>query len=279
MSTRSFTRTDIAFDADGTTLRGWFYRPDTAEPSPVVVMSHGFSALKEMDLERYAEAFASSGLACLVYDHRNLGGSDGAPRGEIDPWRQILDTRLAISFAAGLPGVDSSRIGLWGTSRRVKCVVFQAGTIDSFAAVSRRTSPDALAALRERFAADMQARVAGAQPEMIAVAEPGSDSYRYLVEGFPDLGYPNRITLRSRDLALGYVPGAFIERIAPTPLLMIVAGQDELTPADMQIDAYGRAGEPKRLLVLDGARHYDVYNLRFDETSAAALDWFLSHLN
>jgi dienelactone hydrolase len=49
-------RRDIEFNAEGTILRGWFYPAEGAGPSaPVVVMAHGFAAVKEMYLD-YAEA-------------------------------------------------------------------------------------------------------------------------------------------------------------------------------------------------------------------------------
>lgn len=50
-------RTDAEFPAaDGTVLRGWCSAPDaTAGPRPGVVMAHGFSAVKEMGLERTAD--------------------------------------------------------------------------------------------------------------------------------------------------------------------------------------------------------------------------------
>lgn len=287
----AFQRDNTAFDADGVTLRGWFYRPAGAGPAPVVVMSHGFSALKEMDLDRYAEVFCEAGVACVVYDHRNLGASDGEPRNEIDPWRQIADMRCAITHARSLPGIDPERVGLWGTSyagghalvvaavdRRVRCVVFQAGTIDSYAAVLRRSGAEGIAALRHDAYEDLAARARGGQPRYLPVAQPGSDSYRYLVEAFPESGYPNSVTLRSRELALGYRPGSYIDRIAPTPLLMIVAGQDEQTPADLQLEAFEMAGERKKLVLIEDARHYDVYKRYFMQTSAAARDWFVEHL-
>jgi poly(3-hydroxybutyrate) depolymerase len=44
-------REDIEFDAEGVTLRGWFYSPDDASGgAPCVVMTHGFSCTKEMGL-------------------------------------------------------------------------------------------------------------------------------------------------------------------------------------------------------------------------------------
>ena len=54
-------------------------------------MAHGFSAVKEMYLDKFAEAFAAGGLNALVFDNRNFGDSDGTPRLEIDPWAQVRD--------------------------------------------------------------------------------------------------------------------------------------------------------------------------------------------
>jgi uncharacterized protein len=67
-------REDISFrTTDGTTLRGWHYTPDTPGRHPTIVMAHGFSAVKEMYLDKYAEAFVGAGFASIVYDHRNFG--------------------------------------------------------------------------------------------------------------------------------------------------------------------------------------------------------------
>jgi cephalosporin-C deacetylase-like acetyl esterase len=132
-------RADIEFDADGTTLRGWLYTPDDGSgPFPAIVMSHGFSAYKEMGLDEYAEVFAAAGFAVVVYDNRNLGASDGEPRFDIDAVAQARDYRHAISYAQSLAEVDAERVGIWGTSytggivlkvaaldKRVKCVVSQ----------------------------------------------------------------------------------------------------------------------------------------------------------
>jgi hypothetical protein len=66
-------------------------------------MAHGFSAVKEMYLDRFAEAFAAAGLGALVFDNRNFGASDGLPRQEIDPWGQVSDYRDALTFAETVP--------------------------------------------------------------------------------------------------------------------------------------------------------------------------------
>jgi hypothetical protein len=63
-------RKDIEFKTeDGVTLRGWHYLPDGRRGKvPTIVMAHGFSAVKEMYLDRFAEAFAAGGLvrSCLI---------------------------------------------------------------------------------------------------------------------------------------------------------------------------------------------------------------------
>ena len=78
-------RRDIEFKTeDGVTLRGWHYPATGASgPAPMVIMAHGFSATREIHLAGFAEVFQAAGLGVLVYDDRNLGVSDGAPRGHI----------------------------------------------------------------------------------------------------------------------------------------------------------------------------------------------------
>ncbi|HFK1843163.1 alpha/beta hydrolase, partial [Pseudomonas aeruginosa] len=87
----------------------------------------------------------------------------------------------------------------------------------------------------------------------------------------------NRVTLRSAELARENEPGIHMARISPTPLLMIVADRDLLTPTDLCLEAYQRALPPKRLLMLAGG-HFTPYIEHFDATSQAAADWFVRHL-
>ncbi|HEY7578579.1 MAG TPA: alpha/beta hydrolase [Acetobacteraceae bacterium] len=114
-------RTDIAFKAtDGVTLRGWHYRPNGSGKHPTIVLAHGFSAVKEMYLDKYAEAFAESGFASIVYDNRNFGASDGEPRQEIDPWLQIRDYSDAITFARSLEHAAAADRGSERSPHRIR---------------------------------------------------------------------------------------------------------------------------------------------------------------
>jgi uncharacterized protein len=305
-------RSDIAFDAGGTTLRGWLYLPDNAKtPFPAIVMAHGWGAVKELYLDIYAESFAKAGFAVLVYDHPNFGASDGLPRQEIDPWLQIHGYRHAITYARTRDEIDGERIGIWGTSytgghvlvvgavdRRVKCIVSQCPTISGFRNTLRRAPADELEKQQREIDADRQARFGGAAPVMVplvpglelptaqsgrrgadAIKPFGNDGAAWFGNMRPDrlAMWRNEMTLQSVDLYTEYEPGAYMERISPTPLLVITADNDARTPTDEILAVYQRAREPKRLLIQPGG-HYDLYGTGREAGVAAACEWFRSHL-
>jgi hypothetical protein len=295
-------RRDIEINAEGTTLRGWLYLPEGAKGrAPVVVMAHGFSAVKEMYLDRFAEVFSQAGIAALVYDNRNFGASDGEPRQEIDPWQQVRDYRHAITWVANRPEIDGARIGVWGSSysgghvlvvgaidRRVKCVVSQVPLVSGSRNLKRLIRADMMAAVRQQFDADREARFKGGPPAMIPVvaedpmapsALPTGDSWQWFSATGRDRApaWRNQVTLRTVELLGEYEPCDYVSRISPTPLLMVIAANDHLAMADEAFAAYHRALEPKRILVLSGG-HFDAYVEDFERASGAARDWFREHL-
>ncbi len=108
---------EVEFPSEGVTLRGLLFLPESqTERLPLVIMAHGTAATVTMVTDKYAEAFSRAGLAVLLYDHRNFGGSRGEPRQEINPWIQCRGYRDALKFAERLDGVDPERIALWGVS-------------------------------------------------------------------------------------------------------------------------------------------------------------------
>jgi hypothetical protein len=108
---------EVTFQSEGATLRGLLFLPERqAKKPPVVVMAHGTSATVYMVADKYAEVFRRAGLAALLYDHRNFGGSEGEPRQEINPWIQCRGYRDAVNFAGTLDEIDPDRIALWGDS-------------------------------------------------------------------------------------------------------------------------------------------------------------------
>ena len=101
-------------------------------------------------------------------------------------------------------------------------------------------------------------------------APPGKDQWRFSK-------WRNEITLRSLELYSEYEPGSFIERIAPTPLLMVLRRSDTVCPTDLGLAAFNRAGEPKRLELYPGG-HFSAYTDQFERAASAAAAWFAEHL-
>jgi uncharacterized protein len=82
---------------------------------------------------------------------------------------------------------------------------------------------------------------------------------------------------RSVEMFTEYEPGSYVSFVSPPPLPMVVALDGVLTVADLALEAYERALEPKRLVTLSGG-HFDAYVKDFDAASKPAVEWFTQHL-
>src|SRR5260370_32242939 len=112
-------RQDVTFVSEDLKCAGWLYLPDdlrSGDKRPTIVMAHGFSAVKEMYLDSFAEVFVAAGFVTLVFDYRYQGASEGESRDRIIPAEQHEDYRNAITWVSLRPEVDASRIGVWGSS-------------------------------------------------------------------------------------------------------------------------------------------------------------------
>jgi len=300
----NFNRQDITFTSVGKKLLGWLYVPSgmkQGEKRPTIVMAHGWSAVKEMFLDDYAAKFSNAGFVVVVFDYRNFGDSEGEPRSHIDPSMQLEDYKNAITWATLQPMVDVNRIGIWGSSysgahvlhlgafdRRVKCVVSQVPLVNATDNFRRLVRADHFPGTQAWLAADRAEEYTTGKINYLPVVDeqgkpsalPTQDSYEWFIKTGQTRApkWQNRNTVRSLELALEYNPGANIHLISPTPLLMVVAQQDVLTPTDLAIEAYGRARDPKQLVILSGG-HFDAYTgAGFQQSSTPALNWFKQHL-
>jgi fermentation-respiration switch protein FrsA (DUF1100 family) len=295
-------RQDVEFTSAGLTLRGWLYRPDgVAGDRPAVVMSHGFSAVKEQGLDGFAQRFATAGMIVLVFDHRHLGASDGDERGRIVYQEQHDDTRAALGWLGQQRGVEVDRIGLWGSSYsgahaiflgafdpRVKVVVAQVPGLDAVGTLIAIAGREGFDGYLPVLAEDHARRNAGERSAPFPVVAPGGepsvlateDSYEWFMASRSEApNWFNQTTLESVSRAAEYKASAFIELVAPKPLLLVAAVNDSLVPIELVRDAFGRAGEPKKLVELD-CGHFDVYpgGTHHEEAAGAAQEWFTTHL-
>lgn len=283
---------EISFPAGDAVLNGRLLIPQNDGACAAIVMSHGFTGVADQLLPQ-ARAFAAAGFAVLLFDNPGFGRSGGTPRQEVDPARQIDGIIAAISYACARSEIDADRIGLWGTSLaggnaiaaaardpRIGCVVAQVPFISGGDMLAGRPDRDALLA---RMQAEPAALAAGAAPSMepvigasgqIAILM-GRAAHRYFAAAAPL--WRNAVTLSSLAKLQAYEPGLVIDRIAPRPLLMIVADADRVTPTKDALAAFARAGEPKKLVSLSGG-HFVPYKEAYDACVEQAIGWFDAHL-
>lgn len=289
-----FERRDVELKSQGVKCSGWYYVPKDLVPGqkrPAIVMAPGFSMVKEMGLARFAEQFVDAGFVVLLFDFRFLGSSGGEPRGQIVYYEQHQDYRNAISWVSMQKEVDPQRIGIWGSSfsgghvlhlaafdKRVKAVVAQVPYI-----ALGRQAPEEVAKKLAFFAQKRAEEYAGGEvsyfpvvaPEGQPCMLPGKETFERFSEAAKKAPtWKNQVTVQSRELNREYAPATSIEAIAPTPLLVIGATRDILTPVELAKKAFERAGTPKKLVLVEGG-HFDVYrDPGLTQAAAAAVDWF-----
>jgi len=252
------------------------------------------SLTKEVWLPEHAEELRRAGWITLNFDYRYFGESDGEPRRRLLPPRQVEDTRSALDYLSNLDVVDPDRLGLYGASLgasvavatagqdpRVRCVVAVAGPMDLGRVWRAFDGFDAFSAKVDRARAAFEAtgdvsyisvaRLLAGDPETVAL----------LVEEEP--AYPRwslEITFESLHDLFRFCPEERVEEIAPGAALFIAPEQDELIASVEMKSAYERANEPKRLEILKGARHVDIYRRgsAFGPVVELSKGWFHEHM-
>jgi alpha-beta hydrolase superfamily lysophospholipase len=59
----------------------------------------------------------------------------------------------------------------------------------------------------------------------------------------------------------------------------MVVHNDRLVPNEQTLDLFERAGEPKKVVMLRGINHHDVYSGEpFETTMNTAVEWFNEHI-
>ncbi len=288
----------VSFYSEGVRLEGDLYRPKGADADELragIVLCHGYTGVKSLYLPDNARVLTEAGYVVLTFDYKGWGASEG-PRTRLAPFSRVADVQAALTYLGTRPGVDPTHLGLYGTSyggatavwaaaldERVRCVVSVVGIGDGRRWMRSVRRPDEWHDLLEHAREDREQAVVSGES---APAE--RDEVLMQDRASAALSAAQRA---NNPDAVSTVPASFIDetlsfhadwvvgKIAPRPLLIITTEDDRLVPPEESQSLYNQAGEPKKLIVLKGYGHYDVYaEPAFGEVMAATLSWYRAHL-
>jgi dipeptidyl aminopeptidase/acylaminoacyl peptidase len=288
----------VSFYSEGVRLAGDLFLPADLNPGERragIVLCHGYTGVRSIYLPDNARMLAEAGYVVLTFDYKGWGDSDG-PKTRLAPYSRVADVQAALTFLSVQPEVDAARLGLYGTSYggatvlwvaavdpRVACVVAVVGIGNGARWMRSVRRPDEYHDLLERAAADRVKRALEGASELAErnevllpdrqSAELGAAARRN------NPAAVTQVPLEFVDDTLGFNPEWVVDRIAPRPALFITTDDDRLVPPQESEALYARAGEPKKLVVLKGFGHYEVYGGEaFRQVMDATLAWYGSWL-
>lgn len=274
----------------GIELAADLYEPkDNNGKAPALAVAGPFGAVKEQVSGRYAQAMAERGFITLAFDPSFTGESGGTPRNTASPDINTEDFSAAVDYLTTLSEADADRIGIigicgWGgmalnaaaIDTRVKATVTvtmynmseQMHNGYQFAPVSAAELHKTKAALNAQRTADAhngKPEYAGGFPK-----ERPTEAPQFLLDYWdfymsPDRGYIDRAPAcstgwtKTTPLAFINTPlDTFLSEIE-TPVLLVHG--EKAHSRYFSEEAFVRLkGENKRLMIIPGANHTDLYD-------------------
>jgi uncharacterized protein len=290
-------REDVQFTSGDDRISAWLYRPAGGDTTPLLVMAHGLGAVRTMRLDAYAERFSAAGYACLVFDYRNFGDSEGQPRQLLDIDMQLADWAAAVAYARTLAAIDHNRIGLWGTSfggghviataarlPGIAAVVAQCPFTDGIASI-RAINPVTAARMTAQAARDLVGARLGKPPVMVPTAgKPGEvalmtapDAYAGYLRLVPEgAELRNEVAARIGLKVVTYRPGRLTAKIS-CPILFCVCETDSVAPAVPTLRYAAKAPRGEVKTYPEG--HFAIYvDAAFERVVADQLAFLDRHL-
>lgn len=279
-------RRSIHFFSDRFRIDGDLYLPDESfdEPLPAVITASGYTGLKDIHPARFARALTQHGYACLAFDYRGHGYSEGE-RGRLVPQEQVEDVRAAVSFMASQPEVDANRVALIGWAlgggvvvaeaaddQRVKAVVTCNAIGDGERSIRFQHDERSWSRLQDDMVRDRPERARSGRsrtvpPFSIVRLDLDAKTDGYVGEElYKTAGYASaEVSLESADAYMRFRPEDVVGRIAPRPLLLVHGAENRLHSPEESRRLFELAGEPKRLVLIEGVGHTEFM---FDEHPA-----------
>lgn len=284
----------VTFKNKNLDIAGNLYLPKDFDESgkyAAIVCAHPISSCKEQTAGIYAAKLCDRGFVTLAFDASTQGSSGGEPRYMEDPAARVEDFRCAVDYLVTLGFVDENRIGVLGvcggggyavnaamTERRFEAVGTVVGA--NYGRLMREGDFTPGAAIRtlEAIAAQRTAEARGAEPLIVTYA-PNSHEERERA-GLTDIdvveaveyyrtprgnhpGSPNKLRFTSIAPAVAFDAFYLAERLLTQPLQIVIGSKPGAFGSYRDgFDLFDRAASMKKnLFIVDGASHYDLYDI------------------
>ncbi len=295
------------FTAGGLRLAGELYLPSGAAEGkryPGIVLCQGLSGVKEKVLPEVAGFFCGEGFACLAFDYRGFGESEGV-RPRLFPRERVEDARSAISCLISRPVIDPRRVGLYGLSygativpyaaafdRRVKAVVAVSGSGNGERWMRSLRTADQWLGFQKSLEEDRIAVARTGKSRLVPLTEivPFSDTfwrkYRGLSSDQESSSIPKASAASVPEFPLStaaamteFSPDTVTGLVSPRPLLFIHGEEDDVCPVELALEMYRRSGDPKKIIIIPGRDHIDLdHGDGLEEQAGLSLSWFRHYL-
>jgi pimeloyl-ACP methyl ester carboxylesterase len=269
----------VEFFSQGVKIAGVLELPPGSGPDavhPAVVTCAGWGGTKDRSLPEFASRLTKHGFAVLRFDFRGYGESDGV-RNRIYPLEQTADIRAAAAFLRGHPNIDAGRIAVLGVLTGAAAALQAASEDRGIAAVIGffpfGDGERWMRSLRRawewrefegRLEADRHARsLSGASPlldpnEILLRDAHGAEREAKSREA-SQARRDWKLGLDTADAIIAFRPEDHVARIAPRGVMFVAIEEDSMSPIEEVERLYALLESPKRLLVLSGIRHHDIY--------------------
>ncbi len=162
--------TPVTFTSRGQQVVGMLHLPKKRGRVPAVLLLHGFTGTKveaHRMFVKLARALAARGVACLRFDFRGTGDSEGEFR-DLTIQSEVIDSVEAVRFLARHKRINSRRLSIVGLSmgavvasylvskerRRWKSLVLWAPVAEGAGILDDLSTPEAVTSLAQTGLAD-----------------------------------------------------------------------------------------------------------------------------
>ena len=244
------------FNSDGETIRGNFVIPSVEGPFPGICKFHGLPGGPDQ-VSGFALALAEVGFAVLTFDFRGFRQSDGL----FTLAGQIKDAKAAITHLLESDLTVDSWSGIYAASW---------GAAVAICALADDTRCNALCLRAPIFDTLWFAESPMIRPTVDSIVATDPTQIR----GLDDPETQENLLRRMVEDSKVHNPMNEISKISPRPLLIVHGTDDVGVPLAGVKRLYELAGEPKELVVVEGADHNLSDPYAYEITLKTGVEWF-----